>query len=90
MLKRAMLYYICGFPEQLHHPKEDQYLLFGANRDPFESMEAEDKHDDLYVKSSLAWPMLHSIAHTNETEDYKLCGSKRGVASGLPYTDSIN
>ena len=27
MLMRAMLYYIREFPEQIHHPKEEQYLF---------------------------------------------------------------
>jgi hemerythrin-like domain-containing protein len=27
MLMRAMLYYIHEFPEQIHHPKEEQYLF---------------------------------------------------------------
>ncbi|MCP3709823.1 hemerythrin domain-containing protein [Paraburkholderia sp. CNPSo 3274] len=39
MLMRAMLYYISEFPEQVHHPKEEQYL-FARLRERSEQFDA--------------------------------------------------
>jgi len=39
MLMRAMLYYINEFPEQVHHPKEEQYL-FARLRERTEQFDA--------------------------------------------------
>ncbi|WP_321922113.1 hemerythrin domain-containing protein [Paraburkholderia guartelaensis] len=43
MLMRAMLYYINEFPEQIHHPKEEQYLFarLRARTDEFDAVIGE-------------------------------------------------
>ena len=43
MLMRAMLYYINEFPEQVHHPKEEQYLFarLRARTEEFEAAISE-------------------------------------------------
>ncbi|WP_395064659.1 hemerythrin domain-containing protein [Paraburkholderia silvatlantica] len=50
MLMRAMLYYISEFPEQVHHPKEEQYLFarLQSRTDEFDAAigELERQHEE--------------------------------------------
>jgi hemerythrin-like domain-containing protein len=50
MLLRAMLYYIHEFPEQIHHPKEEQYLFsrLRERTDEFDAVieELERQHEE--------------------------------------------
>jgi hemerythrin-like domain-containing protein len=70
MVFRAMLYYIREYPEQVHHPKEDQYL-FKLLRD--RTNELDDTLVELELQHALGETLVRELEHV--LTRYELEGS---------------
>jgi hemerythrin-like domain-containing protein len=81
VLLASMLYYIDSFPEQFHHPKEDEHLFLALRRRTSKADGVLDELQAEHVRSA------QTIAYLNQT----LVHYQGGAADGLrQFRDAVN